>query len=348
MREGRLAQAAKHALEYAQLCRGTRWYPVRRDDDPPLPEAVKWQRLLTPAKLVHDIEQLRYLQRRGIMGEDLTPVIERYERLLDTLRPLGESARVPLVGVPLAEVGHVYNRLVHVRRTARAARALSGAWKGRAVEDEYLSRRPSVVVVDDFLSERALRELRLFCLESTVWSTNRYDHGRLGSFFRDGFKCSVLIQIAEELRAALPRLIGERHPVTQLWGYKYATTQPALSPHADFAAVNVNFWITPDDANLDPKGGGLVVYDLDAPRDWDFESYNRGAAKIRRLLDARKAKATHIPYRCNRAVIFDSDLFHTTPALAFKPGYENRRVNVTVLFGDRRDAWASEPARRVQ
>jgi hypothetical protein len=32
-----------------------------------------------------------------------------------------------------------------------------------------------------------------------------------------------------------------------------------------FAAVNVNFWITPDDANLDEKSRGLVVYDVDAP-----------------------------------------------------------------------------------
>ena len=30
--------------------------------------------------------------------------------------------------------------------------------------------------------------------------------------------------------------------------------------HADHAAVNLNFWVTPDEANLDPLSGGLVVY----------------------------------------------------------------------------------------
>jgi hypothetical protein len=30
--------------------------------------------------------------------------------------------------------------------------------------------------------------------------------------------------------------------------------------HADEAAINVNLWVTPTDANLDPSGGGLVVY----------------------------------------------------------------------------------------
>ncbi len=240
-----------------------------------------------------------------------------------------------MIGAARAAVGHVYNRLVHVRPTPRVPRALSGEWDAAAVEGAYLAGRPSIVVVDEFLSRDALESLRLFCLESTVWSTNRYEHGRLGAFFRDGFNSPLLIQIAEELRAAFPRVIGARHPLAQLWGYKYASSQPGLPPHADFAAVNVNFWITPDDANLAPGSGGLDLYDVEAPKDWDFATYNRNAGKIRELLAARKASPRHIPYRCNRAVIFDSDLFHATPALRFRAGYENRRINVTALFGDR-------------
>jgi hypothetical protein len=214
-------------------------------------------------------------------------------------------------------------------------RALSREWDAAVAEDDYLARQPNAVVIDRFVTDEAIESLRLFCLESTVWSTNRYDHGRLGSFFRDGFNSPLLIQIAEELRASFPRVIGARHPVTQLWGYKYASVQPSLSPHADFAAVNVNFWITPDEANLAPGSGGLDLYDVEAPRDWDFATYNRNAGKIRALLEARNARARQIPYRFNRAVIFDSDLFHATPALTFRSGYENRRINVTALFGDR-------------
>lgn len=293
--------------------------------------------MLTPSKLVHDIEQLQYLEARGILGAEAASIAGEYEDVLDTLRPLGPGARVPLLGVTRSRIGHVYNRIVHVRPTPRVARALSPGWDPAAVEDEYLEGRPSVVVVDRFLSDDAIESLRLFALESTIWSTNRYDHGRIGSFFRDGFNCPLLVQIGEELGAALPRVIGAKHPVTQIWGFKYATTQPALGAHADFAAVNVNFWVTPDEANLDPSGGGLVLYDVEAPRDWDFATYNRNGSKIRELLAARDARPRHIPYRYNRAVIFDSDLFHTTPAVTFRSGYENRRINVTVLFGDRRD-----------
>lgn len=33
-----------------------------------------------------------------------------------------------------------------------------------------------------------------------------------------------------------------------------------IATHSDHATVNLNFWVTPDDANLDPSSGGLVVY----------------------------------------------------------------------------------------
>jgi hypothetical protein len=36
----------------------------------------------------------------------------------------------------------------------------------------------------------------------------------------------------------------------------------------DSAAVSINFWITPDNANLDREHGGLVFYGTPAPPDW--------------------------------------------------------------------------------
>jgi hypothetical protein len=50
------------------------------------------------------------------------------------------------------------------------------------------------------------------------------------------------------------------------------------------------------------------------------------------------AKSVTIPYRCNRAVVFASDLFHETDRMHFKEGYTNRRINITMLYGRRRDA----------
>jgi len=125
------------------------------------------------------------------------------------------------------------------------------------------------------------------------------------------------------------------HPLKYLWAFKYDSTLSGINIHADFAAVNVNFWITSDEANLDPESGGLVVWDKAAPLDWDFEKYNTDERAIRRFLTEAGAKPVTIPYRANRAVIFDSDLFHETGRLSFQEGYQNRRLNVTLLYGER-------------
>jgi hypothetical protein len=327
-----LTLAGEYAAIFTALRWGTAWRPRGEGV-----AAVRAPRVfLSVPKLRHDIEQLRYLQKRGIFGEELTPLVEAYQRAQDRLVARGVEDRVPLEREDDREIGHVYSRVIHLRATPRVRCALSDAWSPAEVEDRYLEKPPGLVVVDDFLSEEALSELRLFCLESTVWSGNDYGHGRLGASFRDGFNCPLLLQIAEELRARLPRVLGERHPLCQLWGFKQGYRQPGgTTTHADFAAVNVNFWITPGAANLAPGTGGLLVYGVDAPLHWDFETYNARRSLNKQILREQGARATVVPYRQNRAVIFNSDLFHDTDDVTFGPGYEERRINVTMLYGTR-------------
>ena len=61
------------------------------------------------------------------------------------------------------------------------------------------------------------------------------------------------------------------------------------------------------------------------------------APASRKSLDAyvkeRGARPHRVSYKENRCVLFDSTLFHATDELHFKPGYSNRRVNVTLLYG---------------
>jgi len=133
-------------------------------------------------------------------------------------------------------------------------------------------------------------------------------------------------------------VIGDRHPLRQMWEFKYNYLQPQTLAHADFAAVNVNFWLTPDKANLDARSGGLIIHDVEGPLSWDFDTYNKDGTRIDALLKERHARSTIVPYRANRAVIFNSDLFHTTAPIRFSEGYENRRINVTMLYGTRETA----------
>jgi len=203
------------------------------------------------------------------------------------------------------------------------------------ISAQWRTAKPQIVVIDDLLTPEALGKLHRFCLDSRVWR-KVYDGGYLGAFPEHGFAPPLLAQIAEELRSVYPAII-EDHPLLHFWAFKYDSSLQGIKKHADFAAVNVNFWITPDKANLDPEHGGLVVWDVAAPLDWDFAKYNAAEDDILTFLQREKAKPLTIPYRANRAVIFDSDLFHETDTISFKTGYENRRINVTLLFGRRQN-----------
>ena len=122
------------------------------------------------------------------------------------------------------------------------------------------------------------------------------------------------------------------------WGFKYdSTLGKGINIHADFAIHNLNFWITPDEYNLNKKSGGLKVYDKPAPDSWTFEKYNSSQNEIYSFLKKEKTNAMHAHYKFNRAVLFNSSLFHETEEIDFVDSYEGRRINVTYLFGRKDD-----------
>jgi len=136
------------------------------------------------------------------------------------------------------------------------------------------------------------------------------------------------------LRIVFPSVMGD-NGLGLMWGFKYDSRLSGIPIHADQAKVNVNFWIAPQDASRDPDSGGLVVWDVKAPLDWDFSRYNGNEAAIRAFLAESGAKPLIVPHRANRAVIFFSDIFHATDRIDFQEGYEKRRINVTMLYGRR-------------
>jgi Flp pilus assembly protein TadD len=203
-----------------------------------------------------------------------------------------------------------------------------------AIASQWKDAAPQLVVIDNLLTQPALESLRRFCWQEPVWN-KIYDNGYLGALPEQGFAAPLLAQIADELRQTYAAIF-DSHALRYLWAFKCDSHLKGVNIHADFAAVNVNFWITPDAANLNPESGGLVVWDKAAPLDWDFSRYNNDEAAIRAFLEQTGARSQTVPYRANRAVIFDSDLFHQTDGIDFRDGYVNRRINITMLFGRRR------------
>lgn len=309
---------------------------LKRPAGPADPAADPTFSMTSRSKLLHDIEQLEYLMERGVLARDYAVTVAVYREALDTMSAAFGRGHVADFPPDLrARVAPVYNRLVNFLDAGElAGPAVNPALDRARIEADYFRSGPGIVFVDDVLTPQALGDLWRFCLESTVWFDFQHAGGYLGAYVEEGFICPLLAQIAREFPRILPGIFGE-HAVTHLWGYKYDSQLDGIGVHADFAAVNVNFWITPDDANLEPGSGGLVVWDKEAPADWDFEAYNQDVPGIRRFLEATAARPVTVPYRQNRAVIFNSDLFHKTDRLRFRPGYENRRINITMLYGHR-------------
>jgi Flp pilus assembly protein TadD len=291
---------------------------------------------MTPGKLRHDLEQLRYLAEHGRIGPDRQTAVAAYEAALAALPANASEPAASLLPPDIRQrLAPFYSRLLYRPAAEREpGGAVNPALDAATIEADYRCNVPGITFIDSFLTPAALHSLRRFCLEATVWYESRYANGYLGAFLDDGFCCPLLLQIAEELRRALPGIFGQ-HTLRKLWGFKYDSRLSGIPMHADFAAVNVNFWVTSDDANLDPDGGGLIVWDKEAPLDWDFAKYNNDQPALRRFLAESHARPVNVPHRQNRVVIFNSDLIHETAPLTFRDGYENRRINITMLYGKR-------------
>ncbi|MDB5804797.1 MAG: hypothetical protein JWN73_2119 [Betaproteobacteria bacterium] len=276
----------------------------------------------------HEYEQLQLLQERGKLPVEAAvhlPLLQKlYEKSGDPNSSFApEGAEGEALRAALAPFYFVPSK--PLAEPALAARDYA------AIEGQYKTGRPQMVVIDDFLSPQALADLRAFCEEATIFKTV-YNKGYMGAFLSGGFSPPVLLAIADELRRAMPEVVGP-HPLMQAWAFKYDQRRQGINLHADFARVNVNFWITPDEACADPSTGGMVVYDVPAPEGWSFRDYNSASEKMMAFCVAHGAEPIRVPYRANRCVLFDSTLFHTTDELHFKPGFANRRINVTLLFG---------------
>jgi Flp pilus assembly protein TadD len=299
-------------------------------------------RVTNTVKLRHDVEQIAHDRASNALGPEFDGVLAAYKRVLDTfVAEHGTTPSAPLKDAQYASIASTYGRIYCWHPPAAlSGGAIASDWNRAAVEQHY-AIPPGVCWVDGLLKPEALDALRRFCMEATIWNDTSHNfqadqvaRGYLGTYVNDGFAAPLLFQIAEELTSALPGIF-RTHTLRQMWAYKYEERLEGIGIHGDDAAINVNFWITPDEANLDPDGGGLLVYPKEAPTDWDFGSINTDPARIHSFLEASGVAPINIPYRRNRAVIFNSDLFHSTAPLRFQPGYDNRRINITMLFGRR-------------
>jgi Tfp pilus assembly protein PilF len=287
---------------------------------------------LSAFRLKHDVQQAHWLQQHGYEVPGLRGFLETGTALLQQLK---EPSPAAVVRASAAELSRMQAFLctpwVHAMPPALPD-VLNPDNDWRGLEEAYLAGTPEILTIDNFLAEPALQAFQTFAHASRVWH-GEYANSYLGAFANRGFNSPLHLQLARELKQRMPRVFKD-YLLTQLWGFKYepAVTR-GINVHADFAKVNLNFWIAPSEHNLDPESGGLKVYDVPAPADWSFEQYNADSTLIYDFLRRHDTGCVTVPHRCNRAVLFNSTLFHETDTIRFVDRYEARRVNMTYLFG---------------
>ena len=305
-----------------------RTYDLRRGEDRN-GMANRSLHMATRPKLQHDVDLFRHLLPRVRDGRRFETLARLYESVA---REITDEA-VELSESQLETLGPDYNSPIHL---LDAPEILSGAVNAdldaAAITRMYRETEPGVARFDDLLTPRALSLLQRFLRESTIWHDFSHIGGFVAAYLEDGLACPLLLQIADEFRSVLPELLGP-HPLVQAWAFKGLRGDQPIDVHADDAAISLNFWVTPDDANRNPERGGVVIYREVPPPDWPIVDYDADRARIRAFLERRGDSAVAIPYRENRAVLFDSRLFHGSDAPDFAPGYENHRINITMLFG---------------
>lgn len=248
-------------------------------------------------KVKHDREQRTYLVERGLVAADASDG----SFILDA----GERIAGPAV------------------ERAHATPELFARWGAAG---------PQAVVIDDFLTPQALDRLREHCAVSTMWR-KVYGAGYIGAAPHDGLACPLTAQIAEDVREAYGEILAP-HVFQHMGAFKYdSELSTGTNVHADYSAVNVNLYIAPDEANLDSSTGGMLIWDVAATDEGEMRRFNGDEPALVEHLRRSGKSPLRIAHKANRAVIFNSALYHRTDDCRFREGYLNKRINVSLLYG---------------
>ena len=290
----------------------------------------------TQAKMQHDAEQFRHLARQGVRPSFFQNLADSYDELrrgIDWQRDPSELAALPS-RLPTA-ISATYNQPVHIAECpAMAEGPVSAKRDISQATRRFLAEDGRVAYVDGFLTQPALEALTAFLQDSTIWFDFRHMSGHVVAYLETGLASPLLLQIAADARAAFPEILGP-HPLKQVWAFKNLSRGDTIGLHVDDAAVSLNLWLTVDQACNAADSGGLTIYRQRLAADRDLRSYETDGDDLRKALEDTGAPAVNIAYRQNRAVLFDSSLYHESAGTNFASGYHNHRVNVTLLFGER-------------
>lgn len=317
---------------------------------------IKQHKITTKAVLEYNIEYLNYLitKKKLIKFENILSVYEDTLKKVNHYNNSSYLANISLDEPYMKDIKQYYNRPIYIKYDNEV---ISGELFNEIdfvkKEEEYFNSDIGVVIIDNILSDNTIQLLRKIIKENAIFFDYKFPN-LFKSRMDDGLHQQIFGQIANELQKKMPKLLSI--PLKEWWIYKsiYKPQQLSLGIHTDSGLVQVNFWITEENYNLNKQSGGLIIYKTqcedndESSLDWDINVANgkcfiideNGRSiepKKHELLKNNNYDSIKIPYKENRAIIFNSSLFHTTDSknINFANDYSGFRANLTYTFGDR-------------
>ena len=273
-------------------------------------------------KLRHDLDQLSYSGK----GKKYAKILSNLESEIHW--PEDENEPVRLSKTWSKSLEEFFNQPTNIVLAEKVSEPLTV--NAISILNSLDEIKDGPQIIDGLLHEDALKMLRYYLLKSTIWTDFTHIDGFVATYLETGLASPLFLQLVTALRqtSAFRNL-----PLVQGWAFKGVSSEARIGMHSDEAKLSLNIWLTPDNANLEPEHGGLIVHRHLPPADWSLSNYSDDKARIEKWILQKNTDSLEIPYRENRAVIFDSRLFHGSGSMKFADGYENQRINITLLFG---------------
>jgi hypothetical protein len=191
---------------------------------------------------------------------------------------------------------------------------------------EHQLDKNDCVVLDDFFTKTVCIALHQRMILSTAFDTDYKTYQAKDYDLND----DLTKYIVDDLLKASPRLFGE---FVRAWSFVYNNEADGVGLHSDPSSFNINVWVTPDESVKDKFKNGLNIYSVKVPSNWTREQYNKNPDVLRDLIYEKPHVIYRVPYKYNRAIIFNASMPHETDSVLMHSGTQNRRVSYTMLYG---------------
>ncbi|WP_343177659.1 hypothetical protein [Pseudomonas sp. 4810-S13] len=193
--------------------------------------------------------------------------------------------------------------------------------------------RPSALIdytiIDDFLNAAQCHALHKSLLCNRMWRKKNPISKHL---YNSQPKSAIVESILAKVDSVMRERAGCSLQLIDYWALLYSKNSDG-NTHADFGQLTLTYWLTPEEYNLDATTGGLIIYDVKRGMDQRANEYLIAGQASEEYVLQRTQQHVIVPYRCNRAVLFDASHYHKTFSPHFNIAHpEGMRMNLTFSY----------------